>query len=62
MKAIGTDDEQNLYNALKDEWQMSDHLSCFIHMKRNIQRKLSSLGVTGDGANSFIDEIFGKDG
>ena len=61
IKAFGTDDEVNLYTALKDEWSEADHLSCFIHMKRNIERKLRDLGVKGGAVTKFIVEIFGND-
>jgi hypothetical protein len=37
IKAFGTDDEVNFYTALKDEWVEADHLSCFIHMRRNVE-------------------------
>ena len=59
VKAFGTDDEVNLYTAFKDEWAEADHLSCFIHMKRNIKRKLRDLGVKGGEVAKFLAEFFG---
>lgn len=61
LKAFGTDGEVNLYTALKDEWLEADHLSCFVHMKRNIERKLGDLGIKGGEATKFVTEIFGND-
>ena len=60
VKAFGTDDEVNLFTALKDEWVEADHLSCFVHMKRNIERKLRDLGIKGGEAAKFLTEIFGS--
>ena len=61
VKAFGTDDEVNLYTALKDEWAEADHLSCSIHMKQNIERKLRDLGIKGGEVTKFVTEIFGTD-
>ena len=61
VKAFGTDDEVNLYTALKDEWAEADHLSCSIHMKRTIERKLRDLGMKGGEVTKFVTEIFSTD-
>ena len=61
VKAFGTDDEVNLYTALKDEWAEADHLSCSIHMKRNVERKLRDLGIKGGEVAKSGTEIFGTD-
>ncbi len=53
VKAFGTDDEVNLYTALKDESVEADRLSCFIHMKRNIERKLRDIGIKGGQVTKF---------
>ena len=49
-----------MFTALKDEWVEADHLSCFVHMKRNIERKLQDLGIKGGEAAKFLTEIFGS--
>ena len=45
---------------MKDEWVEADHLSCFIHMKRNIERKLRDIGIKGGEVTKFTTEIFGS--
>lgn len=62
IKAFGTDDEVNVYTALKDEWVEADHLSCFIHMRRNVERKLRDLGIKGGEVSKFLAEIFDENG
>ena len=61
VKAFGTDGESNLYSALNHEWTEADHLLCSIHFKRNIERKLSELGIGGSPAQQYVQEILGND-
>ena len=36
------------------------HLRCDIHMKDNMKRKLSQLGISGDIALEIMSDVFGK--
>lgn len=56
----GTDGEENMVKAFSDAYPDAKHLRCDIHMKDNIKRKLSQLGITGTTAKEIIYDIFGK--
>ena len=47
LKAFGTDGERALSNALREEFPEADHHRCFIHLRKNIEMKMSSLGILG---------------
>ena len=57
-KEFGTDDEVNLNTALKDEWVEADHMSCFIHMRQNIERKLRELWIKGGEVTKMLKKKF----
>ena len=56
LKAFGTDDERNVYEAMKSCFSDADHLLCSIHMLDNIKSKCVDLKI--DSA-AFVSEIFG---
>ena len=60
LKAFGTDGERALSNALREEFPEADHHRCFIHLRKNIEMKMSSLGILGRDQNEFLCDIFGK--
>ena len=47
LKAFGTDGERALSNALREEFPEADQHRCFIHLRKNIEMKMSSLGIFG---------------
>ncbi len=57
VRAFGTDGEEELVKALSHEFSFGLHLSCFIHMKRNIKHELSERGLS---ASSIMKDIFGR--
>ena len=57
--AFGTDGEQPLIDAFRHELGFSQHLTCFIHVRRNIKEKLSNCNVPSDVAKLVLDNIFG---
>ena len=59
VRAFGTDGEQALIDAFAHELTYSQHLTCFIHVRRNIKDKLSSCGIPTGESNKIMDEIFG---
>lgn len=60
LKAFGTDGERALSNAFKEEFPEADHHRCFIHLRKNIQMKMSGLGILGRNQDEFLCDIFGK--
>lgn len=60
LKAFGTDGERALSNAFKEEFPETDHHRCFIHLRKNIEMKMSSLGILGRDQSEFLCDIFGK--
>ena len=60
LKAFGTDGERALSNAFREEFPEADHHRCFIHLSKNIEMKMSGLGIIGRDQNEFLCDIFGK--
>ncbi|KAK2562423.1 hypothetical protein P5673_014075 [Acropora cervicornis] len=60
LKTFGTDGERALSNAFREEFPEADHHRCFIHLRKNIKMKMSSLGILGRDQNEFLCDIFGK--
>jgi hypothetical protein len=60
IRAFGTDGEKPLIEAFKHELGFSQHLTCFIHVRRNIKEKLNSCDASSDVINVVIDDVFGR--
>ena len=45
LKAFGTDKELNIYSAFKSCFNKAQNLLCWIHVKENIENKLSKIKV-----------------
>ena len=62
--AFGTDGEEALAKAFKQQLQFAVHLRCFRHMKQDIQRKMTTdMGFPNDIVSEVLADIFGnKDG
>lgn len=60
IRAFGTDGEKPLIDAFSHEFGFSQHLSCFIHIHRNIKDQLSSCNVPPDVAKLVLDDVFGR--
>lgn len=60
LKVFGTDGDQNLYNAFQVCFPGSHHLLCDLHMVDNIERKLCNLGIRGNIAKLYKNDIFGS--
>lgn len=61
LKAFGTDSEINLYKPWETLLPKSHHLLCDLHMKENVQSKLTKLGITREIAKTFMTDVFGKE-
>lgn len=59
IRAIGTDGEAALYDALKSVFPSAVHLRCFNNFKRNIEAKLQSLHLTANTVRDILRDIFG---
>lgn len=60
IRAVGTDGEQALVNALKEVFgEKCVYLRCFKHFKDDILRKLTSLGFPDSAKRVIINDIFG---
>ena len=60
IQAFGTDGKQELIDAFCHEFHFSHHLTCFIHVKRNIKDKCAECNLPSDLSQQIIDDIFGK--
>jgi hypothetical protein len=56
----GTDGEENMAKAFSDASPNAKHQHCDIHMRDNVKRKLSEIGITGAVAAEIMYDIFGK--
>ena len=59
LTAFGTDGEQALEKALKMQFRNAGHLRCFVHFKRNIERKLHEIGISNEVKRLLFLDIFG---
>ena len=59
LQCIGSDGELALYNGFQLAFPNSKHILCFLHTRRNIRHKLSEIGISGNYAKVYIDDIFG---
>ena len=56
---IGTDSEENLWNALSSVFPDAIHLRSDMHLKDNVKRKLSELNIGLNAAREIKGDIFG---
>ena len=59
VKAIGTDGEQALCNAVKETFPASVHLRCLKHVRDSIEQKLRDLQFDKPGLQEIMHDIFG---
>ena len=60
LMAFGTDGNCSLIEALAHNFPNSLQLRCFIHLRKNIQEKLKSIGVSSQVTSYFLTDIFGR--
>lgn len=60
VRAIGTDGEQALIDAFMHEFGFAQHLTCFIHVRRNIKDKLNECAIPPELTATILREIFGQ--
>ena len=60
VRAIGTDGEKALIDAFKHEFGFAQHLTCFIHVRRNVKSKLHECDIPSQLSIEILDDVFGK--
>ena len=58
--AFGTDGEKPRIDSFNHEFGFAQHLTCFIHVRRNIKEKLQSYCIPSDVAQQVMNDIFGQ--
>ena len=59
LRAFGTDGEKALVDAFSHEFRYAIHLTCFIHFRQNIKRKLQELQYPDSAIKEVLGDIFG---
>lgn len=59
VRAFGTDGEAALVDAFSHEFHYAIRLTCFIHFRRNIKKRLHDQGFPESEARVVLDDIFG---
>ena len=57
---MGTDGEQPLIDAFMHEFGFAQHLTCFIHVRRNVKERLHVCNVPTLHSTEILDDIFGR--
>ena len=57
---FGTDDEKALITGFKNTFDRSINLLCEIHLKKNAEKKLQEIGITGKIKGDIVADIFGR--
>ena len=60
IRAFGTDGEEALSDAFKHEFGFAQHLTCFIHVRRNLKDKLAECNIPVDLSQKILDDVFRK--
>ena len=60
IRAIGTDGEAALVDALTHEFRFAVHLYCFNHVRSNVKVELQHRNFPESEVNEILDMIFGK--
>lgn len=60
LQAFGTDGEKPLFDAFSHEFRFAVHLTCFIHVRRNVKDELVKRNVPDSVQSEILDDIFGK--
>lgn len=60
LRAFGTDGEKALIDAFAHEFRFATHLTCFIHVRRNIKDELNKRMIPDPLRTEILDDIFGR--
>ena len=60
VRALGTDGERALVDAFKHEFGFAQHMTCFIHVRRNVKGMLHECNIPIPVSTDIMDDVFGK--
>lgn len=60
LRAFGTDGEKALCDAFSHEFRFAVHLTCFIHVRRNVKDELLRRMIPDALRSEILDDLFGK--
>ena len=60
VRVIGTDGEQALIDAFKHEFGFAQHLTCFLHVRRNMKDKLRECNIPAQVSIEILTNTFGN--
>ena len=58
--AYGTDDEEALSSAFRENFERTTQLLCSIHLKKNVENRLVEMGITGKIKEEIVADIVGR--
>ena len=58
--AVGTDGESNLAKAILNCLPFAQHICCALHLSRDIQEKMKSIGVPQHYQSLFLQDVMGS--
>ena len=58
--AFGTDGDKAIVEALSHNFPFAIQLCCFLHFRKNVERKLKEYGIHSKVLQEFLSDIFGK--
>lgn len=58
VRVIGTDEEKALSDAFKHEFGFAQHMTCFIHVQRNVKDMLHKCNIPQQSSSDIFDAIF----
>lgn len=59
VKAVGTDGEKNLVDAVLDTFHQAAHIQCFNHLQQNVEMHLREEQFPNSTIKEYIHNIFG---
>ena len=62
LHVYGTDSEDALVNSLAAGFHGASHLLCYIHCKKNVQKKVKQIGLSEGLSNRICNDLFGGNG
>ncbi|XP_065887977.1 uncharacterized protein [Dysidea avara] len=60
IRVLGTDGEKALLDVFKHEFGLAQHLTCSIHVRRNVKDKLRECNIPSQLSVEILDDVFGK--
>ena len=62
VKAVGTDGEKNLVDAVLDNFHQTAHIRCFRHLQQNVELHLREQKFPTSTIKEYVHDIFGWSG